>query len=106
MKYQAKRQRDNVLVHTIIVNYSTELFNAFDLSCMQLLALTFKLIALPVIFFSETSIYHYDIKFSMKMMMSSIIEATVSNVKSEVEDILLPHIPRIPKDMTFEFKPF
>jgi ATP-dependent DNA helicase PIF1 len=37
-------------------------------------------------------------------MMNDIIEATVLNVKFIGEDVLLPRIPLIPTDMSFEFK--
>jgi ATP-dependent DNA helicase PIF1 len=37
-------------------------------------------------------------------MMKDIIEATILNVKFKGEDVLLPRIPMIPTDMSFEFK--
>jgi ATP-dependent DNA helicase PIF1 len=37
-------------------------------------------------------------------MMNNIIEATILNVNFKGEDVLLPRIPMIPTDMTFEFK--
>jgi ATP-dependent DNA helicase PIF1 len=37
-------------------------------------------------------------------MMNNIIEATILNVKFKGEDVLLPRIPMIPTDMSFEFK--
>jgi ATP-dependent DNA helicase PIF1 len=36
--------------------------------------------------------------------MNNIIEATILNGKFKGEDILLPRIPMIPTDMSFEFK--
>jgi hypothetical protein len=38
------------------------------------------------------------------MMMNDIIEATILNLKFKEEDVLLPHIPMIPTDVSFEFK--
>jgi ATP-dependent DNA helicase PIF1 len=37
-------------------------------------------------------------------MMNNIIEATILNGKFKEEDLLLPRIPMIPTDMSFEFK--
>jgi hypothetical protein len=37
-------------------------------------------------------------------MMNDIIEATILNVKFIREDVLLPRIPMIPTDMSYEFK--
>jgi ATP-dependent DNA helicase PIF1 len=37
-------------------------------------------------------------------MMNNIIEATILNRKDKGGDVLLPRIPMIPTDMTFEFK--
>jgi ATP-dependent DNA helicase PIF1 len=37
-------------------------------------------------------------------MMNDIIEATILNVKFKGEDVLLPRIPMIPTDISFEFK--
>jgi ATP-dependent DNA helicase PIF1 len=37
-------------------------------------------------------------------MMNDIIEATILNVKFKGEDVLLPRIPMILKDMSFELK--
>jgi ATP-dependent DNA helicase PIF1 len=37
-------------------------------------------------------------------MVNNIIEATILNVKFKGEDVLLPRIPMIPKNMLFEFK--
>jgi ATP-dependent DNA helicase PIF1 len=37
-------------------------------------------------------------------MMNNIIEATILNVKFKGEDVLLPRIPMIPTDVSFEFK--
>jgi ATP-dependent DNA helicase PIF1 len=37
-------------------------------------------------------------------MMNDIIEATILNVKFKGEEVLLPHIPMILTDMSFEFK--
>jgi ATP-dependent DNA helicase PIF1 len=37
-------------------------------------------------------------------MMKNIIEATILNRKFEEEDVLLPRIPMISTDMSFEFK--
>jgi ATP-dependent DNA helicase PIF1 len=39
-------------------------------------------------------------------MMNNIIEATIFNGKFKGEDVLLPRIPMITTDMTFEFKRF
>jgi ATP-dependent DNA helicase PIF1 len=36
-------------------------------------------------------------------MMNNIIEATILNGKFKGEDVLLPRIPMIPTDMSFEF---
>jgi ATP-dependent DNA helicase PIF1 len=38
-------------------------------------------------------------------MMNDVIEATILNVKFKGEDVLLPRIPMILTDMSFEFKP-
>jgi ATP-dependent DNA helicase PIF1 len=40
----------------------------------------------------------------VKKMMNDIIEATILNVKFKVEDVLLPRIPMISTDVSFEFK--
>jgi ATP-dependent DNA helicase PIF1 len=40
----------------------------------------------------------------MKKMMNDIIKATILNVKFKGEDVLLPRIPMILTDMSFEFK--
>jgi ATP-dependent DNA helicase PIF1 len=40
----------------------------------------------------------------MTSMMNNIIEATILNGKFKGEDILLPRIPMIQTDMSFEFK--
>jgi ATP-dependent DNA helicase PIF1 len=37
-------------------------------------------------------------------MMNNIIEASILNGKFKGEDVLLPRIPMIPTDMSFEFK--
>jgi ATP-dependent DNA helicase PIF1 len=37
-------------------------------------------------------------------MINNIIEATILNGKFKEEDVLLPHIPMIPTDVSFEFK--
>jgi ATP-dependent DNA helicase PIF1 len=37
-------------------------------------------------------------------MMNNIIEATILSGKFKGEDVLLPRIPMIPTDMSFEFK--
>jgi ATP-dependent DNA helicase PIF1 len=37
-------------------------------------------------------------------MMNDIIEATILNVKFKGKDVLLPRIPMILTDMSFEFK--
>jgi ATP-dependent DNA helicase PIF1 len=37
-------------------------------------------------------------------MVNNIIEATILNGKFKGEDILLPRIPMIPTDISFEFK--
>jgi ATP-dependent DNA helicase PIF1 len=37
-------------------------------------------------------------------MMNNIIEAAISKGKFKGEDVLLPRIPMIPTDMSFEFK--
>jgi ATP-dependent DNA helicase PIF1 len=37
-------------------------------------------------------------------MKKNIIEATILNGKFKGEDVLLPRIPMIPTDMSFEFK--
>jgi ATP-dependent DNA helicase PIF1 len=37
-------------------------------------------------------------------MMNDIIEATILNVKFKGEDVLLPRIPMILTDMSFDFK--
>jgi ATP-dependent DNA helicase PIF1 len=37
-------------------------------------------------------------------MMNDIIEATILHVKFKGEDVLLPRIPMILTDMSFEFK--
>jgi ATP-dependent DNA helicase PIF1 len=37
-------------------------------------------------------------------MMNNIIEASILNEKFKREDVLLPRIPMIPTDMSFEFK--
>jgi ATP-dependent DNA helicase PIF1 len=37
-------------------------------------------------------------------MMNNIIDAVILNVKFKGEDILLPRIPMIPTDVSFEFK--
>jgi ATP-dependent DNA helicase PIF1 len=37
-------------------------------------------------------------------MMNDIIEATILNLKFKGEDVLLPRIPMILIDMSFEFK--
>jgi hypothetical protein len=37
-------------------------------------------------------------------MMNNIIETKILNVKFKGEDVLLPRIPMIPTDMSFEFK--
>jgi ATP-dependent DNA helicase PIF1 len=37
-------------------------------------------------------------------MMNNIIEASMLNGKFKREDVLLPRIPIIPTDMSFEFK--
>jgi hypothetical protein len=39
-----------------------------------------------------------------KKMMNDIIEATILHVKFKREDVLLPRIPMILTDMSFEFK--
>jgi ATP-dependent DNA helicase PIF1 len=37
-------------------------------------------------------------------MMKNIIETTILNGKFKGEDVLLPRIPMIPTDVSFEFK--
>jgi ATP-dependent DNA helicase PIF1 len=37
-------------------------------------------------------------------MMNNIIEASIFNEKFKQEDVLLPRIPMIPTDVSFEFK--
>ncbi|KAJ8873019.1 hypothetical protein PR048_026635 [Dryococelus australis] len=43
---------------------------------------------------------------SVKKMMNNIIEATILKGKFKGENVQLSHIPMIPTDMPFEFKPF
>jgi hypothetical protein len=45
-----------------------------------------------------------DIRLPVKKMMNNIIAATILNGKFKGEDVLLPRISMIPKDMPFEFK--
>jgi ATP-dependent DNA helicase PIF1 len=42
----------------------------------------------------------------VEKMMSNFIEATILNGKFKGENVLLPRIPMIPTDMSFEFKQF
>jgi hypothetical protein len=43
-------------------------------------------------------------KWPVKNLMTNITEATILNGKIKWEDVLLPWIPMIPTDMSFEFK--
>jgi ATP-dependent DNA helicase PIF1 len=43
-------------------------------------------------------------RLAVKKLMNNVIEATISKMEYKGEDILIPRIPLIPNDMTFDLK--
>lgn len=88
-----------------VVNYSTEFLNSLDLPGIPPHILELR-IGVSIILFRNIDPPRLcnGTRLAMKRMMNNVIEATILNVKFKGEDVLLPHIPIIPTDTSFEFK--
>ncbi|UYV83832.1 hypothetical protein LAZ67_X000339 [Cordylochernes scorpioides] len=86
-----------------LVNYPIKLLNSLDLPGMPRYILSLK-IGSPIIVltkYESTATMQWDLAISKKIM-NIIIEATILNRKHR--GVLLPRIPMIPTDTSFEFK--
>lgn len=99
------RSIDTVVDETQVVNYPTELLNSQNLPGMPAHALSLK-IGAPIILLRNINPPRLcnGTRLIIKQMFRNVIEATILIGKFKGEDVLIPRIPMISTDMSFQFK--
>ncbi|GBP20086.1 ATP-dependent DNA helicase PIF1 [Eumeta japonica] len=96
---------DSVTNQDDIVNYPTEFLNSLELPGLPPHNLQLKIGSVIIMLrnINQPRLCN-GTRLAVKRLMNNVIEATILKGKYKGEDVLIPRIPLIPNDMSFDFK--
>lgn len=88
-----------------VVNYPTEFLNSLDLPGLPPHNIQLK-VGSVILMLRNINRPHLcnGTRLAVKKLMNNVIEATIIKGKYKGQDVLIPRIPMIVTDMTFDFK--